>query len=230
MLNSSGFKQVALALVVVSVWQLGSAGEPAASAIAGVSSTKDRGIVSIVSDPTLVSGRLLLKVVAFNRMKEPATLSSADVKVTGADGHEIGLVPIEQLIKEAGKGGRSSSASMNNVHQSSNYSRPSTSRGSDGGLDVTNYTGANDSVDREIVERSATADEPHDRGAKAQKQVDDLKAGILQTVTVDSAKAAGGQVVTNKLKFGRKDSREINVVVKFNGEEHTFRLAVPPEL
>ena len=212
MSKSFEIKKAALALVAMSVWQLGSAGEPAASAIAGVSSTKDRGIVSIVSDPALVSGRLLLKVVAFNRMKEPATLSSADVKVLGADGHEIGLVPIEQLIKEAGKGGHASSASMNNVHQSSNYSRPTTSRGSDGGLDVTNYTGANDSVDREIVSRSATADEPHS-DAKSQKQVDDLKAGILQTITVDSAKAAGGQVVTNKLKFGRKDPREINVVV-----------------
>src|SRR5215813_15516251 len=108
------------------------AAEPAASAIAGISSTKDRGVVSIVSDAALVSGRLLLKVVAFNRMKEPATLTSADVKVLGADGHEIGIVPIEQLIKEADKGGRSASSSMNNVHQSSNYSRPSTSRGSDG--------------------------------------------------------------------------------------------------
>jgi hypothetical protein len=228
MFKSSGLSKVALVVFSLSAWP--AAGEPAASAIAGVTSTKDRGVVSILSDPALVSGRLLLKVVAFNRMKEPATLASTDVKVLGADGHEIGLVPFEQLVKEADKGGRTASASMNSVHQSSNYSRPITTHGSDGGLDVTGYSNANDSLDREVVARSATSNEAHDRDAKAQKQVDEIKAGILQTVTVEHAKAAGGQVVTNKLKFGRKDPREINLIVHFNGEDHTFRLAVPPEL
>ena len=40
-----------------------------------------------------------------------------------------------------------------------------------------------------------------------------LSAAILQPVSVAPASAAGGQIVTQKIKFGRKEERSLRVVV-----------------
>jgi hypothetical protein len=60
-----------------------------------------------------------------------------------------------------------------------------------------------------------------------QEQIANLNAGILHPITIASASAAGGQVVTQKLKFARKESRVLHVVVEFNGEEHVFDFDAP---
>jgi hypothetical protein len=58
-------------------------------------------------------------------------------------------------------------------------------------------------------------------------QIEALNAAILQPKTIAPASAGGGQVVTDKLKFGRKDERALHVTVDFNGEQHEFNFAVP---
>jgi len=62
-----------------------------------------------------------------------------------------------------------------------------------------------------------------------QQQIADLSAAILQPVQVAPAAAVGGQVVTQKIKFGRKEERSLRVVVEFNGEQHEFAFAAPGE-
>jgi hypothetical protein len=64
---------------------------------------------------------------------------------------------------------------------------------------------------------------------KLQQQVAALTAAILQPVSVAPASAAGGQIVTQKIKFGRKEERSLRVVVSFNGEQHEFSFAAPGE-
>jgi hypothetical protein len=73
------------------------------------------------------------------------------------------------------------------------------------------------------VEETKPANDP-----LVQQQVDALKAGILQTATVEPGKATGGQVVTEKIKFSRKEPKVMHVVVDFNGEQHQFDFEAPP--
>jgi hypothetical protein len=46
---------------------------------------------------------------------------------------------------------------------------------------------------------------------------------------IPSASAAGGQLVSEKLKFARKEERRLRVTVEFNGEQHEFSLVPPAE-
>ena len=59
-----------------------------------------------------------------------------------------------------------------------------------------------------------------------QAQIDGLRAGILQSVEVAPNTAAGGQIVSEKLKFDRDAPRELKMVVRFNGEKRGF--GAPP--
>ena len=58
--------------------------EAAETAPAPMSSTKERGVVSIVPEPALSQGRLVLKVVAFNRTRTPAALGISDDRCRSA--------------------------------------------------------------------------------------------------------------------------------------------------
>src|SRR5215510_2043140 len=62
--------------------------------------TKDRGVVSI--DPVqFVDGRLVLRVVAFNKSEAPATLTSEQVRIATSKGAEVNIVPLQKLIDDA---------------------------------------------------------------------------------------------------------------------------------
>lgn len=192
----------------------------------GLKSTGEKGIVSIMTDPTLAGGRLVLKIVALNPTAQPLQLRAEDVHVFTAAGKEVPLMSLDALIAEA-KGEQRASHSIDSAHQASNYSRPSTSTSSTGELDVTGITGANDAVGRAVTQRSRSETEgPADPAI--QQQIDALKAGILQTREVPPGKADGAQVVTDRIKFGRKDEKALRVVVSFNGEEHEFNFEAPP--
>jgi hypothetical protein len=138
----------------------------------------------------------------------------------------VTLLTVDQLIAEA-RGGPSAERTMNSAHQSSNYSRPTTSTTRSGELDVTGVTGSTDAIGRSVAERSsarpATKSDP-----ATEAQVEALKAGILQSIQIAPGKAAGAQVVTEKLKFARKDPHVLRVVVAFNGDSHEFEFEAPP--
>ncbi|MBB6094873.1 hypothetical protein HNQ60_003760 [Povalibacter uvarum] len=192
----------------------------------GLKSTKEKGIVSIMTDPVLSGGRLVLKIVALNPTAQPLQLRAEDVHVFTAAGKEVPLMSLDALIAEA-KGEQRASQSMDSAHQASNYSRPQTSTSNSGELNVTGITGANDAVGRAVSQRSRSeTDGPVDPAV--QQQVDALKAGILQTREVPPGKADGAQVVTDKIKFGRKEEKALRVVVSFNGEDHEFNFEAPP--
>jgi hypothetical protein len=192
------------------------------TASVGLTSTLNKGIVSIMTDPTLAGGRLIIKVVAHNPTAEPKILSAADVHVFTAAGKPVPVLGLDQLIAEVS--GATDSRSRD--HQSSNYSRPQASTSATGELDVTGITGASDAVGRTVSTQSsghAAADDP-----AVQQQIDGLKAGILQSVTIAPGTAAGGQLVTDKIKFPRKEEKALRVVVDFNGEQHEFNFEAPP--
>jgi hypothetical protein len=63
---------------------------------------------------------------------------------------------------------------------------------------------------------------------KLQAQIASLNAAVLHDLTIAPAAAAGGQIVTEKLKFARKEAHDLRLVVNFNGEQHEFDFAAPP--
>lgn len=191
-----------------------------------LTSTKDRGVVSIASDPALSDGRLVVKVVAFNRMKEPAAFGDANVKITTAAGVAVPLMSLEKLVgneKSArGRGGPGD-------HNPSNYSHPgipTNGVGGGGEPDVSGYTGS-----ANPTSGVASSHTPMSNRAdpESEARIAALKAAILQPMTIAPAAAAGGQVVTEKLKLSRKDPRGLRVVVDFNDEQHEFELEAPRE-
>ena len=214
-------------LFVLASWVGPALAAPATSQTAslGLTSTRATGSVSVQTDPVLSSGRLVMKVAAHNSSDKPVELTSAAVQVfIGAD-KPVMVLTVDQLVAEA-RGGPAAERSMNSAHQSSNYSRPTTTTSGSGELDVSGITGASDAVGRAVSERSSSRPAKTDPATEA--YVEALKTGILQSLQIAPGKAAGAQVVTEKLKFARKDPHVLRVVVAFNGESHEFEFEAPP--
>lgn len=199
----------------------------AATVIEGLTSTKDHGVISVMSDPTLSDGRLVLKVVAMNRGQAPASFGPDSVKVTTAAGTPVKLMSLQQLVEEAKAAADDGSASM--ARGAISHSGPMMSHDSYGRPDVSGYTGGNDSMNGMNVSQPrmtgsrAAKDDP-----KVQEQIANLNAAVLHDLTIAPAAVAGGQIVTEKLKFARKEAHDLHLVVDFNGERHEFDFTAPP--
>lgn len=191
----------------------------------GLKSTLDGGVVSIMTDPVLADGRLVLKVVALNPTAQAVELRAEDVHVSTAAGKSVPLMSLDALIAEVRGSGSSGSQP---AHQSSNYSRPQTSTNSAGKPDVSGITGASDAIGRTLSEHQARRRETVEDDPATREQIEGLKAGILQISTVEPGKATGGQLVTEKIRFSRKEEKILRVVVGFNGESHEFSFEAPP--
>ena len=192
----------------------------------GLTSTRDKGIVSLMTDPVLSDGRLVLKIAAHNPTASSVALSVSDVKVFTAAGKQVGLTSVDQLIADitgepSSRGGSRSA--------SSSYGSAAVNRNSSGQPDVSNYTGASGSISGGVAPPPQTNGRSEESTSAAeQQQIEAIRAAILQTVTVEPGKATGGQVVTEKIKFSRKEEKALRVVVDFNGEQHEFNFESPP--
>jgi hypothetical protein len=199
---------------------------------AGLSSTKDHGVVSVVVEPQLSDGRLMMKIVAFNRTREPASFSDANVKVTTAAGNTVALIPLEQLIRDEQRAVRSQNEKISvSDHNPSNYSHPgipTNGVGGGGEPDVGGFAGANNPTSGVVSSHTPTAATPH-ADPQLDARIANLNAAILHPMTIAPATAAGGEVVTEKLKFSRKEPRTLHVLVDFNGEQHEFQIEAPRE-
>ncbi len=191
----------------------------------GLKSTRDTGVVSIMTDPVLVGGRLVLKVVALNPTPQAVPLRAEDVHVFTAAGKTVPVMSLDALIAEARGEKRSGNRAM---HQSSNYSRPQTSTSRTGELDVSGITGASNPIGGTLTEQQVRRPGDVEESPAVRKQVEALQAGILQALSVEPGTATGGQLVTEKIKFSRKEEKALRVVVDFNGEQHEFNFEAPP--
>lgn len=213
------------------VWAVtpASAGDPGPGAAGAVmTSSKAAGQISIVPEPRLVNGELILKVVALNSSQKPATFGPEDIQISTANGKAVPVMSVDALIaqvKDAAQGGEAGSGSYN----SSYTSGPATTYNHFGQPDVHNFTGGSAPIGGGInpeapVKTGAAADNP----ALAQ-QIENLKAGILQDVTIAPGEVKGGEVVTERIRFHWREKHTLRIAVHFNGDEHDFELATPPE-
>jgi len=193
--------------------------------IEGLSSTKEHGVVKVQSDPTLAEGRLVLKVVAFNRTTTVSSFGPDDVKVFTAAGQPVPLMTLEQLVQEA----RGPSGGSRTTVDTFGTSGPTITHDAAGRPDVGNFTGGSNSMGTSVATRDRRPEPSKPDDPKVQQQIAALSAAILQPSPVAPSAAVGGQVVTQKIKFGRKDERALRVVVEFSGEQHVFEFAAPGE-
>jgi len=209
--------------------------ESSKAAVAGLTSRQPAGVVSIMSDPALAEGRLVLKVVAFNSTSAPVAFGPGDINVSTMSGTSVGLIPLEQLIAEAqsavGPQGEDRQVAMG--HDPNNYGYrhlPHDGVGGSGALDVAGYSGAATPTSGVISPHTHATPSGGTGGddAALQVQIANLNAAILQPMSIAPASAAGGQIVTEKLKFSREDHRALRVQVRFNGEQHEFTFTAPP--
>lgn len=210
------------------------AGAPAAAntpvglnVVDGLTSTKEQGVVSVMSDPALSGGQLILKVVAKNRTQTPSSFGPANVTLLTAAGTPVKLITLDQLVAQtkAAAAGSVASGSRN----MGGHDGPIMTRDSAGRPDVTGYTGGNQNMAGVDINQVRSRTKAVDQDPKVQQQIASLNAAILHDVTIAPAAVAGGQLVTEKLKFGRKEVHELRLVVEFNGERHEFNFAAPPE-
>jgi len=72
--------------LIVATLLFGTAALALAEGAGSLTSTKDHGVVSLQPDSALSDGRLVLKVVAFNRNRDVASFGGEDVQVFTAAG------------------------------------------------------------------------------------------------------------------------------------------------
>ncbi len=195
----------------------------------GLSSTKDHGVVKVMADPTLAEGRLVLKVVAFNRITAASSFGPENVKVFTAAGQSIPLMTLEQLVRQTREAAGVSDTNRTPSVDTFGTSGPNITHDMAGRPDVGNYTAGSNSMGTGVSTHGPRANPVKADDPKLQQQIAALTAAILQPVSVAPASAAGGQVVTQKIKFGRKEERALRVVVEFNGEQHEFSFSAPGE-
>jgi hypothetical protein len=149
-----------------------------------------------------------------------------NVGISTASGQLVELLSLEQLVKEArAAGGRAARV----AHDPANYSGAGISRNSAGQPDVGNYTGSQTPIGGGVSPHTETATGARSgtEDAALQQQIASLEAAVLHPVTIAPGAAAGGQVVTEKLKLKRKDDRTLLIAVDLNGEHHEIRLVAP---
>jgi hypothetical protein len=192
----------------------------------GLTSTKEHGVVELQSDPTLSQGRLVLKVVAFNRTTAPSSFGPDDVKVFTAAGQAVPLMTLEQLVQQTRA---AASGDARSTVDTFGTSGPTILHDAAGRPDVGNFTGGNGAMAGSVSSRARRPDAGTVDDPKVQQQIAALSAAILQPSTIAASAAVGGQVVTQKIKFGPKEERALRVTVELNGEQHVFEFAAPGE-
>jgi hypothetical protein len=161
-----------------------------------------------------------------NRTRAAASFGPEAVKVLTATGTPVKLMSLDQLVQEAKAAADDGAGAV--THNPTVHSGPILHHDSSGRPDVSGYTGGNDRMNgmdatQTRIVAKAAKDDP-----KLQEQIASLNAAVLHDLTIAPAATAGGQIVTEKLKFARKEAHDLRLVVDFNGEQHEFDFSVPP--
>jgi hypothetical protein len=190
-----------------------------------VRSDKAQGLVTLSSDLVLDQGRLIIKVVAYNKGTTPAVLDPAAITLTTAAGKPVPIASLAQLEDETREAfGGPPAKRPDDYAKMSTAQRPAVVTSS-GERDVSGYTGG-EAVSSTVGSGGRKAvDETKDPKLKA--ALDNLRAAILQRGPVAPRAAAGGNAVTQSFKFGRKDERRLKLALDFAGERHEFEFEVP---
>jgi len=200
----------------------------AAAAAAPMTSTKTQGEVSILVEPRLAGGELILKVVALNRSQQPAAFGPEDIEVSTADGKAVPVMSLDALIAQAKADAETAGTVRPGSYNSSYTSGPATTRNQFGQPDVHNFSGNSAPLGGQINPEAPVEGTQSD-GAAVEPQIASLKAAILQDIAIPPGEVKGGEVVAGPIRFHWREKHTLRIEVRFNGERHEFELPAPAE-
>jgi hypothetical protein len=189
-------------------------------------SDKALGMVTLTSDLVLNDGRLIFKVVAYNRGSAPTELRPDKIVVTTGAGKPVPLASLAQLEDETRVAlGGTPEKRPDDYATAAAMQRPAIITPS-GEPDVSGYTGG------EGTSTTVSAARPKKKASgpdspELTAALEGLRAGILKNISVEPRSAAGGNVVTQAFKFSRKEERKLKLALEFAGELHQFEFEVP---
>lgn len=211
---------VALGLACSSVAVAAAPDQPALA-----QSTQPHSNVSLLLQPQLDDGRLVLKLAVHNRTTAAVPFGPGSVTVSKASGEAISLTSLQQLENDVKLAAGMSTGSQGTAPTAGAYAlrqQPTASDGS-GRMDVTGYTGGAAVAPQQQVQWSKHSPDT----AAARTKIAALEQAILQDGVIAPAQVVAGEIVTQKLKFSKREDRTIRVRVHVAGDEHDFTLLAP---
>ena len=202
---------------------------PATQAVA--ESALPHSSVSVLVEPALSDGRLVIRIAAQNRTTAPVAFGPGTVTLAKAAGEPIALRPLQRLVDDVRiAAGMPVEAAAGGAPTAGAYASPQMMSDTSGRVDVSGYTGGTALAGDEIIRRSnqrRSEAKPTISAQEAESQIAALKQVILQDSTVQPKQVAAAQVVSEKLKFKKGEDRTVHLWVRFAGDEHSFTLAAP---
>lgn len=189
---------------------------------AGITSTKTASAVSVSADPALSDGRLVLRIAAQNRTREPVAFGPASVRIATAAGETIAVRPLAALIQDVRAAAGMGAAEPTVAAQ---QSAPAMNTTFSGQKDVSGFTGGMTSGP--VAQSTGKRTRKSADVAAAEQQIAALQAGILADTNIAPGQVAAGQLVSEKIKFRNKRERGLVVTVTVAGETHSFTFDAP---
>ncbi len=189
--------------------------------------------VSLLVEPQLNDGRLVLKVAAQNSTGASVPFGPTSVSISKPSGEAIALSSLQQLTNDVrAAAGMTVEAAPPPAPVAGGYAAPQMQVDSAGHPDVSNFTGGSTVGADEMVRqanRVARKSKPTIDRQTAQAQIAALQQALLQDTTVQPGRVAAGEVVSQKLKFNKGEDRTLHLRVRIAGDEHAFTIAAPKD-
>ena len=204
---------------------------PGGAAVTTAESVQPSSSVSIVVEPALSDGRLVVKMAIQNRGATPLPFGPGNVSIAKLNGEPVAIMPLERLIDDVRvAAGESPQVGIGTHAGGSAYAAPVMPTNSEGQVDVSGYTGGMGLSGDETLRRSRP-----DRAKRkatitpqeAEAQIQALKAAILKDQSLQPKQIAAGQLVSEPLKFKKDEDRTLHLRVRAAGAEHSFTLMAP---
>jgi hypothetical protein len=187
--------------------------------------------VSVLVDPQLNDGRLVVKIAAQNKSGAAVPFGPASISVAKPNGEQIALLPLGRLIEDVRvAAGMSAPGGTQQAPTAGAYAAPNISSSAAGRPDVSNYTGGSGIAGDEIIRRSnqqRARTKPSISKEQAEAQIATLRQAILQDSTLQPGQVAAGQIVSDKLSFKKGEDRTLHLRIRIAGDEHGFTIAAP---
>lgn len=193
-------------------------------------STQSQSSVSVVVEPALSDGRLVLKVAAKNQSGAPVPFGPSAVRIAKLDGRPIPTYPLQSLIDDVrAAAGMAPEGSIASAPTQGAYAAPQQTIREGGQMDVTGYTGGAAVGGDEYVRRTQPRrrTKPSISEAEAQQQIAVLKAAILQDSSLGPNQVAAGQVVSAPLQLKKGEDRTLHLHVRVGSDDHSFTIKAP---
>jgi hypothetical protein len=184
---------------------------------------------SVLVDPGLNDGRLVLRVAVKNLSGSPVPFGPANVTITKPNGQTIAITPLSSLIDDVRMAAGMSVAPDRAAPTQGAYAAPQQGV-RDGRVDVSGYTGGSTVGSGEYIRQSRSRKvKPTISESEAERQIATLSQAILKDSTLASGQIGAGQIVTEKLPLGKKEDRTLHLRIGVADDEHGFTIEAPKD-